>query len=126
MTLIAEQLRQRGTTDAFPVRLMALAEQLSHQYAGVSDEQEAQLEEAWVNGVDTVDVTYRVPSSAVDAVRVIEQMLDEADEYCREGKHLLTLATPPELVVYRRWVMSQFTDQAVGRPPVRWSDYRHA
>lgn len=125
MTLIAEQLRrQQRPGRAFPTRLVELVNSLARQYAGVSDEQNRQLEEARASGVETLDLTYQLPASAVDAVRALGHMLDEADEYCREGKHLLTLAAPPELVTYRHWFLSQFTDQAAGRPPVRWSDYR--
>jgi hypothetical protein len=47
-------------------------------------------------------------------------MLDDADEYCREGRHLLTLATPPDLLAYRRWYLQQFVDQARGRPATPW------
>ncbi len=124
LTLIAERMRQHGTPAALPARLVALVEQLSHQYGGMSDEQEEQLEEARASGADTVDLTYQLPPSAAGAARALGQMLDEADDYCREGKHLLTLASPPDLVSYRHWFLSQFTEQAVGRPPVRWSDYR--
>ena len=53
-------------------------------------------------------------------------ILDEADEYCRQGRLLLTLATPAPLVAYRQWFLDQFVDQAAGAPPVAWADYRAA
>ena len=49
-------------------------------------------------------------------------MLDEADEYCRRGDHLLTLATPPEELRFRRWFISEFVDQVNGAPPTPWPD----
>jgi hypothetical protein len=51
-------------------------------------------------------------------------MLDEADEYCRQGKHLLTLASDDELVRFRWWFLDQIIDQAAGKPPVAWPDYK--
>jgi hypothetical protein len=51
-------------------------------------------------------------------------MLDEADEYCRRGEHLLTLETPPELVRFRRWYLQEFVNQIAGAAPEPWPDYR--
>jgi hypothetical protein len=61
--------------------------------------------------------------SAVAAAAHLGDILDEADDYCRSGKLLLTLATPPPLVTYRKWFLSQFTEQAAGSPPTTWADY---
>ena len=123
LTLIAEQLRRQGAVGDLPVRLVELVEQLGHQYGGMSEAQEQQLEDAGLSGAETIDLTYRLPPSVADAARALGHMLDEADEYCREGKHLLTLATPPDLLAYRRWFLSQFTEQAAGHPPVPWSEF---
>ena len=120
-TLIAEQLRRQGAHGELPVRLVALVEHLTSQYAGSSQEQEQQLEDAYESGSETVDLTYELPFSAAEGARALGEMLDEADEYCREGKHLLTLATPPDLLAYRRWFLSEFIEQAVGRAPTPWT-----
>ena len=122
LTLIAEQMRRRGTVRELPVRLVELIERLSSRYSGLGDEQEQQFEDAYARGADTLDLAYHVPAGAIDATRALGQLLDEADEYCREGKHLLTLATPPELVAYRHWLLGEFTEQAAGRPPVPWAE----
>ena len=50
-------------------------------------------------------------------------MLDEADAYCREGAHLLTVATPPEELRFRRWFISEFVVQVGGAAPTPWPDY---
>jgi hypothetical protein len=47
-------------------------------------------------------------------------MLEEADEYCRSDQ-LLTLATPPTLVAFRRWYLGEFIAQIDGRPPQPWT-----
>jgi hypothetical protein len=52
-------------------------------------------------------------------------MLDEADEFCRRGRHLLTLETPPELVVFRKWYLQEFIDQIErGAEPTAWPEFR--
>jgi len=126
LVLIAEQMRQQGHEGTLPLRLVALVEQLDHQYGGLTDAQEQQLEAAYKSGAQTVDLTYRVPGSAAAAAGALGQILDEADDFCREGRHLLTMATPPELVAYRGWFLSQFVDQAAGHQPVPWSEWASA
>ena len=70
-----------------------------------------------------MDLTYCLPATIAGDVQTLGNILDEADEYCRTGRHLLTLATPPDLVLYRRWFLHQFTSQAAGKPPRTWADY---
>jgi hypothetical protein len=123
LTLVGERMRQRGDHAGLPARLVALIEQLTSQYSGFTVEQEKQLAEAIACGAETVDLTYRVPRSAAAASQALGEILDEADDYCRAGQHLLTLATPDELVSYRRWFLAQFTGQAAGAPPVPWTEY---
>lgn len=122
LTLIGEGLRQQGDHGQMPARLVALVEQRSDQYASFTVGQEQQIADAIAAGVDSVNLTYRVPASAADAAKALGDLLDEADEYCRQGRYLLTLATPPELVAYRRWFLAQFTGQAAGQAPLAWAD----
>jgi hypothetical protein len=123
MALIAEGMRQRGDEGALPTRLVSLVEQLSGRYSMFTAAQEQQLADATAGGAKTVNLTYQVPASAVHAARDLSDILDEADDYCRAGRHLLTLATPDHLVHYRRWFLDQFIDQAAGAAPVAWADY---
>lgn len=57
-------------------------------------------------------VTLRVPVSGgmADALRRWLQLLEEADELCREGE-LLLLAPRPEVRQLRRWYVEQITAQ---------------
>ena len=123
LTLIGEGLRQQGNTGELPARLVQVVEQLTHTYSGFTTAQEQQLADATVAGKDVLDLTYRLPASVTQAVRVLGDILDEADEYCRNGRYLLTLATPPELVIYRRWFLDEFTRQAAGEPPQSWAEH---
>ena len=123
LTLIGAQLRHEGNTRDLPALLVDLIEQLTAQYSMFTVEQEQQIADAIAQGHDTIDLTYRMPASAATAATALGDILDEADDYCRAGQHLLTLATPDDLVAYRRWFLSQFTGQAAGQPPISWDDY---
>jgi hypothetical protein len=107
---------------AVPRRLRELIDALGQQYAGFTDAANARRDEAQAEGLEAVDLTYQVPPSIGPAAAALGAMLDEADEFCREGD-LLTLATPPEVLEFRRWYLSEFTNQVEGRPPVPWSDW---
>ena len=123
LVLIAEQLRQEGDSAALPVRFVELVGTLSTRYSMFTAEQEQQLRTAIEAGDERLDMTYRVPRSAAAAAAHLGDILDEVDDYCRRGKLLLTLATPPKLVTYRRWFLDQFVSQAAGGQPVSWADY---
>jgi hypothetical protein len=108
-----------------PTRLAQLIDTLTADFEGVSTAQEEQLHAAAAAGQDVIDeLVYLVPAAAVPASKALGEMLDEADDYCRQGQHLLTLAAEPELVRFRWWYLNQFIDQADGKPPVAWPDYR--
>lgn len=124
MTLIAEQMRQQGDNGGLPLRLVELIATLTEQYSMFTAEQEQQIAAAHRGGRETIDLEYRVPASAAEAAVAVGAIFDEADEYCRAGQHLLTLATPPELVAYRSWYLQQFIDQIAGAEPVPWPRYR--
>ena len=123
LVLVAEQLRQEGDSAALPVRFVEVVSTLSTRYSMFTAAQEQQLRTAIESGAERLDMTYRVPRSAAAAAAHLGDILDEADEYCRRGKLLLTLATPAKLVTYRRWFLYQFVSQAAGGPPVSWVEY---
>jgi hypothetical protein len=123
LLLIGEQMRQQGNHAGLPARLVTLVEQVTSEYAVFTGDQEQQLADAIGRGVDAIDLTYRVPASVGAAARALDDILDEADEYCRAGEHLLTLPTPPDLVTYRHWFLDQFVGQTAGRDPVPFSAY---
>lgn len=107
-----------------PTRLTELMDRLTADFEGVSTDQEQELFAASAAGTETLDQVYRVPAAAAAASKALGEMLDEADEYCRQGQHLLTLASDDELVRFRWWYLDQFIDQTAGKPPVAWPDYR--
>jgi hypothetical protein len=104
-----------------PARLTTLMEVLTTQFDGVSSAQEEQLAAAAAAGQPVIaDLVFHVPAEAAPASRMLGDMLDEADEYCRQGQHLLTLAAPEDVVRFRRWYLMAFIDQCAGAAPVPW------
>jgi hypothetical protein len=103
-----------------PLRLVRLVAELKVRFAGSSDEQRARLFAAAAAGDDELDLVYRLPAAAGPASAELARLFDEADAYCRAGLHLLTLATPPEMGLFRRWYLGQVQDQLAGAPPVPW------
>lgn len=126
MYLIAQQLHASGQDDVgehLPVRLVELVEALTGEYSGWTVAQDRQLEDAVARGVESIDLVYQIPIGASAAAEHLGGMLNEADEYCRAGQHLLTLATPPELVRYRQWYLGEFVGQLAGEPPSPWCEH---
>jgi anti-sigma B factor antagonist len=106
-----------------PQRLLALIAELQERYGGVADQPREELRAAAERGDERIDLTYQVPAHTADACVTLGAMLDEVDEYCRGGEHLMTLAMPTEAVAYRRWFLSEFVAQIGGSPPTSWDDF---
>jgi hypothetical protein len=114
-----------GGAPPVPVRLLRLVEQLTASFAGSSDEQRGRLFAAAARGDEVMDVLeFWLPEAAGPACVQLEQMLDEADAYCQAGHHLLTLATPEEIRVFRSWYLAQVREQLAGAEPEPWPGYR--
>ena len=118
--LIAQD-RAGGNRVDLPVRLLAIVDALSAQYADISAGTEAERDDAIDRGETFMDLRYLVPAAAAEASRALAAIFDEADDYCREGEHLLSLATPPESLAFRNWFINEFVAQIGGAAPVPWS-----
>jgi hypothetical protein len=120
--LLREFALIRGeTTDHVPARLLAVVDELRARFGGFSAEPAAALDAAVAEDEDEIDLVYRVPTETAQAVVELSALLDEADEFCRAGD-LLTLATPPEALAFRRWFLDEFVRQIEGEPPLPWPD----
>jgi hypothetical protein len=106
-----------------PVRLTQLVEILVAQFGGVTDDAEQRLDDAIDRGDDVIaDHTLAVPPEAGPASQVLNDLIDEADDYCRRGQHLLTLAASDDCAAYRRWHLNEITRQVAGQAPIPWPD----
>ena len=106
-----------------PARLTRVMKKLRGEYSGFTERQTEEAEQARERGDATIDVTYRLPAAVKDAVTELDRLLDDADEFCRSGD-LLTLATPADLVRYRRWFLGEFQRQLDGLDPTPWHEYQ--
>ena len=106
--------------DGAPVRLYTLGVQLTERYGGLTVAQEAQISAAIAAGEATLDVEYDLPPEMADGIERFAALLDELDDFCRDGD-LLTLVTPAEGLAYRRWYLGEVVDQLrEGREPRPW------
>jgi anti-anti-sigma factor len=119
-----ELIRQSdGAGETVPVRLLDLVDELSTRFEEFAEQPRAVLEAALERGGRTVDLVYQVPPEIVDACQSLLALLDEADDYCLAGEHLVTLASPPVVRSYREWFLREFIEQVAGRPPTPWSQH---
>jgi len=117
LILIARQDRDVDV----PQRLLELVEVVNSQFQGLSGPQTAELDAAIARGDDRLDLDYHLPAAVAGASIALNSILDECDEYCRRGDALLTLATPPEALAYRRWFLGEFVAQSRGEAPLPWT-----
>jgi hypothetical protein len=106
-----------------PQQLLTLIDELTDRFSGFGEANEQRLFAAAADGTETIDLDYEMPVEVAGAARQLGEMLDEADEFCRRGEHLLTLATPPEQVRFRRWFLEEMVRQIEGHAPTPWPDY---
>jgi anti-anti-sigma factor len=113
-------IRSTERKGSVPDRLLALLADLDGRYRTQRAGPTAVLEAARARGDDRVDLVYHVPSAIGATARELDDLLQEADAYCREGRHLMTVAAPADVILYRRWFISQFSDQLAGQPARAW------
>jgi hypothetical protein len=122
-TLIAAGNEEGGSQHPTPARLIELVDALTVQFAGVSTEADQRLQDAIDARLEVIDDHILVlPPAAGPASQALGDMIDEADDYCRAGEHLLTLASPADCIVYRKWYLGQVISQLAGATPVAWPD----
>jgi hypothetical protein len=121
--LIASERRRSNVAHDVPERLTTLIDELTTEYGGFSEANEQLLTDAAAAGLESVDLDYVMPTAVTTAALHLGRILDEADEYCRRGQHLLTLATPERQVAFRRWFLDEFVRQVAGEAPTPWPDY---
>ena len=125
--LISAALQDEGHDNHVPTRLMRLVDALTQRFALTTSEAEDRLAAAIRRGDEVIaDHLLTLPVEAAEASATLGAMIDEADEYCRQGKHLLTLTSPPDCVAYRRWYLGEVIGQLAGRAPIAWPGSREA
>lgn len=117
-------LRASAPADSVPHRLMSLVEDFDARFGDINDRTWGDFSAAAEDGAETTDLIIEMPFAAVAAARAVAAMMAEVDEFCRAGDHLMTLATPPELVALREWVLGELTRQIEeGAEPLPWPEH---
>jgi hypothetical protein len=114
---------EQSGAGSVPDRMVALIDALGRRYARNND-QEQQREDAISRGESTMDLILQVPESVAEVSLTLDRMLDETDEYCRDGM-LLTLQADDDVVAFRRWYLREVIDQIAGHPARPWSGGGH-
>lgn len=109
-----------SATQDLPARLVELVDVLGRRYAGASDRPERERDEALAAGLDRIDVVNEVPRGAGEAAAQLGAILVEAEEFCRTGRDLLTLAQPPVQAAFNAWYLQEFVRQEAGLEPTPW------
>ena len=119
-TLIALEERPSGLD--VPERLLELVDELRETYGAVGNEQANRLSEAVNLGEAEIErLDYEVPVGIEPDLDRLAAALDEADEYCRRGEHLLSLASSPAAKAFRDWFFEEFRRQLAGMEPTPWA-----
>ena len=81
---------------------------------GLSD-----LEGALAQQTEIADLFVRMPREAATTLRSFVDLLDVADEFCRQER-LLSLARTEEQREFQRWFLGEYIRQAAGALPEPW------
>lgn len=79
------------------------------------------LAEAASAGRQVVDLEVPMARSATRSLARFIELLDLADEFCREER-LLSLARSPEQRRFQRWFLGEFVRQGDGQEPIAWTE----
>ena len=117
--LLASAAGDNGDAEV-PPHMARLIDTVLHGFADARAAIKRQALAAAARGDVRTSLTLHLPLSAADAGEAYLAALDEADEYARAAR-LLTLETPPEHRLFRRWyvcaVIEQLRSIGDGEPP---------
>jgi anti-sigma regulatory factor (Ser/Thr protein kinase) len=77
------------------------------------------VEGALTSGAEAVDLRVRIPRDAATTLSRFLDLLDLADEFCRQER-LLALARTEEQRDFQRWFLGEYIRQAAGAEPEAW------
>jgi hypothetical protein len=105
---------------ALPPRLRELVDILGRRFGATTSRADMERDAAIERGDATVDLTYHVPASMAADLKMLTQLMDDADAFCRMEK-LLTLPRDPSMVAFGHWYNNEFLRQIDGLPPTPWN-----
>lgn len=115
-----EIIRAGLSEGAPPSRLQRVVMDLEGRFGDVSGGNRDALEAAFQRGDAFLDLTFTVPVIVSELIERLSEALDAVDEFCRDKQDLLSLASPPEMVEFRKWLLTEVTRQVQGLRPTPW------
>lgn len=109
-----------------PTRLLDLIHSIEQTYAPFHQHHDFTLQQALASDYETLDVTYEVPTAMGEIFERVRRQFNAADDYCRTGNLLLTLASDEDVVRVRNWYLGEFARQLTGKDPMSWDEYQSA
>jgi hypothetical protein len=82
-----------------------------------------QIDDALTQGLETTDLVVHMPRAAAATLARFVELLDLADDFCRQQR-LLSLARTPEQRKFQNWFLTEFVRQAKGEAPRSWLEAR--
>jgi hypothetical protein len=110
-----------STSDNLPRRLLDMVAEIRRSYGRFTQAQQGHLAQAIARGDQTIDLHFTVPAAVAQAAADFLAVLEESDEFCRNGD-LLVLEVTPALYRLRHWYFGQFIAQIAGEPPTPWRE----
>ena len=102
-----------------PARLVELTQTLGVRYGGATSRPDELVDAAAARGEDVIELSYRVPAHVSDAASTLDQLLKEADDFCR-AEQLLTVERSAVIIAFGQWYCEEFQRQVAGQPPRPW------
>ncbi|HEX8496491.1 MAG TPA: hypothetical protein VF661_04785 [Actinomycetales bacterium] len=117
---LIDSARSRTDVRAVPDRLLVLTDELVARYAEATQAMHDERDAAATAGAASVDLTYVLPRSAGTHLAELAVLLDEVDDYCRDGT-LLSLPASDDVAAFAAWYCAEFDRQLThGLPPRPW------
>jgi GAF domain-containing protein/anti-sigma regulatory factor (Ser/Thr protein kinase) len=117
-----------GTTAVVPAHLSGLIETVVYRFSEARQAIKRQALSAAARGEERTELTLELSAEAAAAGHDYLAALDEADHYARAAR-LLTLETPPQHRLFRRWYVESLVQQlrrAIdGEPPTQPESLEH-
>ncbi len=99
-----------GESSQIPTDMAQMVETVIHRFALPRQAIKVQALAAAAKGEPRTELTLRLPLSAAKAGEAYLAALDQADAYARSAR-ILTLETPPQHRVFRRWYVGSLAEQ---------------
>ena len=112
--------RSGQLADAAPGRLVVLAELVQTRFGPLLQSVSEERQAAYDSGLDRIDSRLPLVEGTPDLLDQVHQVLQAADDFCRQGD-LLLLPRPPHLVTLWDWVRVELLAQYEGAEPTPWA-----